>query len=126
MTQAAYSTHGAIALISMNNPPVNGLGYELRSGIVAGLDQALADPKVSAVVLIGTAKAFSGGADIREFNSPKALAEPNLNTVIRIVESAASRSSPPSAASAWAAASNWRSAAITASPWPGRRSPCRK
>jgi hypothetical protein len=31
MTQAAYSTHGAIALISMNNPPVNGLGYELRS-----------------------------------------------------------------------------------------------
>ena len=43
MTQAAYSTQGAIALISMNNPPVNGLGYELRSGIVAGLDQALAD-----------------------------------------------------------------------------------
>ena len=86
MTQAAYSTHGAIALISMNNPPVNGLGYELRSGIVAGLDRALSDAKVSAVVLIGTAKAFSGGADIREFNSPKALAEPNLNTVIRIVE----------------------------------------
>ncbi len=86
MTQAAYSTHGAIAVIAMNNPPVNGLGFELRSGIVAGLDQALADPKVSAVVLIGTDKAFSGGADIREFNSPKALAEPNLNTVIRIVE----------------------------------------
>ncbi len=87
MTQAAYSTHGAIAVIAMNNPPVNGLGFDLRSGIVAGLDQALADPKVSAVVLIGTDKAFSGGADIREFNSPKALAEPNLNTVIRAVES---------------------------------------
>jgi 3-hydroxyacyl-CoA dehydrogenase len=87
MTQAAYSTHGPIALISMNNPPVNGLGYELRSSIVAGLDQALADAAVRAVVLIGSAKAFSGGADIREFNSPKALAEPNLNTVIRIVES---------------------------------------
>ncbi len=87
MPQAAYSTHGPIALISMNNPPVNGLGYELRSGIVAGLDQALADPKIAAVVLIGSAKAFSGGADIREFNSPKALAEPNLNTVIRVVES---------------------------------------
>ena len=89
MTQAAYSIHGAIALISMNNPPVNGLGYELRSGIVAGLDKAMADPAVQAVVLIGSAKAFSGGADIREFNSPKALAEPNLNPVIRIVEASA-------------------------------------
>ena len=88
MTQATYSTHGAVAVIAMNNPPVNGLGYELRSGIVAGLDRALADPKVSAVVLIGSAKAFSGGADIKEFNSPRALAEPNLNTVIGIVESA--------------------------------------
>jgi len=86
MNQTAYSKHGGIAVISMNNPPVNGLGFELRSGIVAGLDQALADAAVQAVVLIGTAKAFSGGADIREFNSPKALAEPNLNTVIRIVE----------------------------------------
>ncbi len=86
MTQAAYSTHGAVAVIAMNNPPVNGLGYELRSGIIASLDQALADAKVSAIVLIGTDKAFSGGADIREFNSPKALAEPNLNTVIRAIE----------------------------------------
>ena len=65
MTQAAYSKHGAVAVIAMNNPPVNGLGFELRSGIVAGLDQALADPAVQAVVLIGSAKAFSGGADIK-------------------------------------------------------------
>ncbi|HMM54400.1 MAG TPA: 3-hydroxyacyl-CoA dehydrogenase NAD-binding domain-containing protein [Candidatus Desulfobacillus sp.] len=88
MTQAAYSQHGSIAVISMDNPPVNGLGFELRSGLVAGLDRAMADAAVQAVVLIGTARAFSGGADIREFNSPKALAEPNLNTVIRIVEAA--------------------------------------
>ena len=89
MTQAAYSTHGAIAVIAMNNPPVNGLGYELRSGIVAGLDRALADPKVSAVVLIGSAKAFSGGADIKEFGSPKAIAEPNLLSLIKLCEDSA-------------------------------------
>jgi 3-hydroxyacyl-CoA dehydrogenase len=86
MTQANYSTHGAVAVIAMNNPPVNGLGHELRSGIVAGIDRALADPGVSAIVLIGSARAFSGGADIREFNSPKAFAEPTLHTVIRVAE----------------------------------------
>ncbi|MBI3147543.1 MAG: enoyl-CoA hydratase/isomerase family protein [Betaproteobacteria bacterium] len=88
MNQANYSTHGAIAVIAMDNPPVNGLGYELRRGIVAGVDQALADPAIKAIVLIGAAKNFSGGADIREFNSPKSLAEPNLHSVIRIVEAA--------------------------------------
>ncbi|MGH8528925.1 MAG: 3-hydroxyacyl-CoA dehydrogenase NAD-binding domain-containing protein [Nevskiales bacterium] len=78
--------HGEVAVITLNNPPVNGLGHELRSGIMAGLEQAGADPKVKAIVLIGSDKAFSGGADIREFNSPKALAEPNLHTLIRAME----------------------------------------
>ena len=86
MTQANYSTHGAVAVIAMNNPPVNGLGHDLRSGIVAGIGQALADPAVQAIVLIGSARAFSGGADIREFNTPKAFAEPTLHTVIRVAE----------------------------------------
>jgi 3-hydroxyacyl-CoA dehydrogenase len=88
MSVTAYQVHGAVAVISMDHPPVNGLGYELRSGIVAGLDQAAADPKVKAVVLIGTPKAFSGGADIREFNTPKMLLEPNLHSVIRTIEAA--------------------------------------
>src|SRR5258708_28930495 len=71
----------------MNNPPVNGLGFDLRRDIVEGLTRAEADANVKAVVLIGSPRAFSGGADIREFGSPKASAEPNLNTVIRILES---------------------------------------
>jgi 3-hydroxyacyl-CoA dehydrogenase len=86
MSQARYTTRGAVAVITLDNPPVNGLGYELRTGIVAGLDQAAADPAVKAIVLIGAGKAFSGGADIKEFNSPRALAEPNLHTVIRAAE----------------------------------------
>src|SRR5258708_19647918 len=72
----------------MNNPPVNGLGFDLRRDIVEGLARAEADANVKAVVLIGSARAFSGGADIREFGSPRASAEPNLNTVIRMLESA--------------------------------------
>ena len=86
MSQAQYTTRGAVAVITLDNPPVNGLGYELRSGLVAGLDRAAADPAVKAVVITGAGKAFSGGADIKEFDSPKALAEPNLHTVIRVVE----------------------------------------
>jgi 3-hydroxyacyl-CoA dehydrogenase len=86
MSQAHYTTRGAVAVITLDNPPVNGLGHELRSGIVAGLDRAVADPAVKAIVLAGAGKAFSGGADIKEFNSPKALAEPNLHSLIRVVE----------------------------------------
>ncbi len=86
MSTAHYAVNGATAVITLDNPPVNGLGLELRSGIVAGLDRAAADPKVKAVVLIGTPRAFSGGADIREFNTPKMTAEPNLHNVIRALE----------------------------------------
>ena len=88
MSTAIYELHGQVAVITMNNPPVNGLGFDLRRDIVEGLARAEADVNVKAVVLIGSARAFSGGADIREFGSPKASAEPNLNTVIRILESA--------------------------------------
>ena len=42
-----------------------------------------------AVVIAGAGKAFSGGADIREFNTPKALAEPTLRTLIALIESSA-------------------------------------
>ena len=88
MSAAVYELHGQTAVITMNNPPVNGLGFDLRREIVEGLARAEADAKVKAVVLIGSARAFSGGADIREFGTPKSTAEPNLNTVVRLVESA--------------------------------------
>ena len=83
---ATYETRGDVAVITLANPPVNGLGYETRVGIVDGLAKALADGAVMAVVLTGAGKAFSGGADIREFNSPKAGAEPNLISVINAIE----------------------------------------
>ena len=83
---ATYREQGDIAVITLNNPPVNGLGYETRAGIVAGIQQASDNDAIKAVVMIGDGKGFSGGADIREFNTPKALQEPWLQTVIRIVE----------------------------------------
>jgi 3-hydroxyacyl-CoA dehydrogenase len=81
-----YTTQGDVAIVTMNNPPVNGLGYDTRVGITQALDKANADPAVKAIVLTGAGKAFSGGADIKEFNSSKSLQEPNLQSVIVALE----------------------------------------
>jgi 3-hydroxyacyl-CoA dehydrogenase len=83
---ASYQVRGSVAVITLDNPPVNGLGLATRQAVAAGLEKAQADAAVKAVVLTGAGKAFSGGADIKEFGSPKAIAEPNLLTLIRLVE----------------------------------------
>ena len=73
-----YSVRDGIAVITMTSPPVNGLGYKLRGGLMDGLKKAAADPAVKGAVIIGSAKAFSGGADIREFNTPQKGIPPSL------------------------------------------------
>jgi 3-hydroxyacyl-CoA dehydrogenase len=83
---ASYELHGPVAVITLNNPPVNGLGHATRLEVAQGLEKAQADASVKAVVITGAGKAFSGGADIKEFGTPKALAEPNLLSLIRLVE----------------------------------------
>ena len=83
---ARYDVRGQVAVITLDNPPVNGLGYATRVGIANGLAQAQADEAVVAIVITGAGKAFSGGADIKEFGSPQAIAAPNLLDVIRACE----------------------------------------
>jgi 3-hydroxyacyl-CoA dehydrogenase len=83
---ALYEVRDGVAVITMNNPPVNGLGFETRRGIADGFAKAQDDAKVTAIVLTGAGRAFSGGADIREFDSPRAMAEPNLLTLIKLAE----------------------------------------
>jgi 3-hydroxyacyl-CoA dehydrogenase len=85
---ASYEVQGGVAVITLNNPPVNGLGHATRSGIFDGLKKAMADSAVKAIVITGAGKAFSGGADIKEFNTPKSGAEPTLHTVIAALEAA--------------------------------------
>ncbi len=86
---AEYKLHGDIAVITLNNPPVNGLGLATRQGITEGLAKASAEPAARAIVLTGAGKAFSGGADIKEFGSPKAMQDPNLLSVIQAIENSA-------------------------------------
>ena len=83
---ADYKVHGDVAVITLNNPPVNGLGLATRQAIADGLNQASADGAVKAIVITGAGKAFSGGADIKEFGSSKSMQEPNLLSVILAIE----------------------------------------
>src|ERR1700719_4205470 len=85
----SFEIRDGIAVLKLDNPPVNSLGFELREALVAGLDRANADPAVAAIVLIGSGAGFSGGADIREFGTPKAVAPTTLRTVISEVEDSA-------------------------------------
>jgi len=89
MNAAHYAVHDDIAVVTLDNPPVNALAHAVRNGIAAGLEHALAEPAVKAIILTGAGNAFSGGAEIREFNTPAALAEPNLRQVIAAVEASA-------------------------------------
>ena len=83
---APYEVRGSAAVITLDNPPVNGLGHDTRAAVVAGLAQANRDPAVTAIVIAGANGLFSGGADIREFNTPKSSAKPTLLDVIAGVE----------------------------------------
>ena len=86
MSGAPYRVQGPVAVITLDNPPVNGLGHAVRQEIMTGLQHAQADEAVRAILITGANQVFSGGADIREFGTPKSLAEPTLLQVIAAVE----------------------------------------
>jgi 3-hydroxyacyl-CoA dehydrogenase len=90
---AQYESHGdpqdAVAVITLVHPPVNSLDLSLRSELAAGLARAEADPAVCAIVVIGGGKVFSGGAELREFNTPTLLSSPNLFDLIARIEGSA-------------------------------------
>ena len=78
---------GDVAVIRMNNPPVNALGHVLRTGLETAFGEANADPAVKVIVLTGTGRFFSAGADITEFAS--GMQEPFLPQVIDRIEASA-------------------------------------
>lgn len=83
---AQYRVESGVAIVTMANPPVNGLNHATREGILEGIKSALADDAVRAIVITGGGRMFSGGADIREFNTPKMSQAPFLGTVIDAME----------------------------------------
>jgi 3-hydroxyacyl-CoA dehydrogenase len=70
---------GEIAVLTLDNPPVNATSHALRSALKARLDDALAAAGIKAVILIGAGRGFIAGADIGEFDRPR---QPPLNPAI--------------------------------------------
>ena len=75
---------GRVAVLSVNNPPVNALSQHVRQGLDEGLKKAIADPAVSAIVITCAGRTFIAGADITEFGKPPS--PPSLHTVLDVIE----------------------------------------
>ena len=80
------SKRGSVAVIALNNPPVNGLGFAVRTNLMTTLRFTLDDSAVQALVLVGSGKMFSGGADIREFGQTPPPETPTLPELINLIE----------------------------------------
>ncbi len=83
---ATLASRGRIAVITLDHPPVNGLSLATRRAVAAAVDAAEDDTGIDALVLAGNAQVFCAGADITEFGSPKAVAEPHLISLITRLE----------------------------------------
>ena len=82
-----YQMQGSVAVITMNNPPMNTMSHANRSFVLGELQAAIADAAVKSIVLTGGGKVFCSGAEIKEFNTPAATAAPFLGEVITALES---------------------------------------
>lgn len=83
-SQVYYERHQSLAVIRINNPPVNALSHSVREGILHALEEALADDRISAIGLLCEGRTFIAGADIREFSQPPQA--PSLPEVTNAIE----------------------------------------
>ncbi|ASK87575.1 3-hydroxyacyl-CoA dehydrogenase NAD-binding domain-containing protein [Sphingorhabdus sp. SMR4y] len=84
MSVVTTEKHGNVLVIISNNPPVNALGAAVRQGLVDGIEEALSDDGVEAVVIRCDGRTFFAGADITEFGKP--MKGPNLGEAIDRLE----------------------------------------
>lgn len=86
MNPVEYNLASDVAVLTVNYPPVNAIGHAVREGLMAALQKALSDDGVKAIVLVGAGTTFIVGADITEFGTPKATAEPRLQDIQSALE----------------------------------------
>ena len=75
---------GRVAVLTVDNPPVNALSQHVRQGLAEGLKKAAADPEARAIVIVCAGRTFIAGADITEFGKPPT--EPSLHAVLDLIE----------------------------------------
>ena len=82
--KVSYDVDDGVAILSLNNPPVNALSHGVREGLKLGVEKAEADSGVVALVILCEGRTFIAGADITEFGAaPK---EPDLHSVLAALE----------------------------------------
>ncbi|WOI39244.1 3-hydroxyacyl-CoA dehydrogenase NAD-binding domain-containing protein [Alteromonas sp. CI.11.F.A3] len=81
-----YAVQQGVATITMQSAPVNALSRAVRVGLIDGIESALSDDSVSAIVITSSLALFSGGADISEFSGGDL--SPNLPEVLDKIENA--------------------------------------
>ena len=84
MQSVTTERHDDVLVILVNNPPVNALSWHVRQGIKDGIDEALGDDAIKAVVLRCAGQTFIAGADITEFGKP--AQGPDFNEVLNSIE----------------------------------------
>lgn len=80
----SFTVYGPVAVLRIQNPPVNALSQAVRQGLAVGMDRAEADAAIKAVVIVGDGRVFIAGADITEFGKPPM--EPNLPDLCTRIE----------------------------------------
>ncbi|MBW8753729.1 MAG: enoyl-CoA hydratase/isomerase family protein [Sphingomonadales bacterium] len=89
MSAVRYETADEVAILTVDNPPVNALSLAVREGLHAGVDRARDDAAVKALVILCGGSTFIAGADITEFGTPKATTEPRVRGLIAKIEDSA-------------------------------------
>lgn len=84
MSNVHYTVDGEIAVLTIDNPPVNALNMAIRGGLLESVQRAVADASIKAVVVIAAGKTFVAGADIKEFGKP--MTGPSLLDTLATLE----------------------------------------
>ena len=85
-TMVSYENVRGVAVVTVDNPPVNALSQGVRQGLLEGVNKALADDAVQAIVIHCAGRTFIAGADITEFAGGHA--EPSLHAVLEVLDTA--------------------------------------
>ncbi|KAB2877228.1 MAG: enoyl-CoA hydratase/isomerase family protein, partial [Pseudorhodoplanes sp.] len=83
--QVELRRDGNVAVIVVDNPPVNALSHDVRAGLIEAFTRARDDAAVEAIVLTAAGRTFIAGADITEFDKPPTA--PTLVDVIALIDS---------------------------------------
>lgn len=74
-----------VAVLAIDHPPVNATSQAVRQGLLDGVTTAVADPEVTAIVIVGNGTAFSAGGDVRELGDASRNS-PSLRETIAVIE----------------------------------------